>query len=480
MGLETVVAMARDGMRSAEFRSIAIDALTCARDSLEPEARAALAQMIRAGLPAVLESRAARAYGELAGEEAVPALLDLLENGALPPGVVLEAVREFATRKDLPLLSERLESAVGRDSQELLLRAIAHAAGDDGVTTLLRYLGNPPESVRPEAIGRALQYAVRKADLPRVWEALEAARDPHVQSDLALAILSAGDPGDLERLCKLAEEPRSGLSRSTLARALHHDGSARSLPLMKALLADTRGWEESRLLAQGIARVGSEDGMKYLLEMAAMGASEERRRAILQAIEECGDERALAHLSTMFTRERDAGTCFHIAKALLRLDPELTGEDLARDLTRYPSPAQRAAVAQVLETRAEPNCIGYLSRALAEETDNRARWRMARALAGCGEQGFAALRKTIDKESDPQRRFETLRGAGSLDPGGVYPLARRMLREDASPLVRGEAAGILGRSGRPGAEVELRQALSRESDDTVRESIGSALGALGR
>ncbi|MDA1097015.1 MAG: tRNA epoxyqueuosine(34) reductase QueG, partial [Chloroflexi bacterium] len=65
---------------------------------------------------------------------------------------------------------------------------------------------------------------------------------------------------------------------------------------------------------------------------------------------------------------------------------------------------------------------------------------------------------------------------GNIGDPRVVPALAVALRDEPSPIVRGHAAWALGRIGGDAALLALREALIVESDDTVREELGLALG----
>lgn len=66
---------------------------------------------------------------------------------------------------------------------------------------------------------------------------------------------------------------------------------------------------------------------------------------------------------------------------------------------------------------------------------------------------------------------------GNSGDRAAVPALARALRE-AAPVVRAHAAWALGRLGGPAATQALRGALTAETDETVREELAAALGAL--
>src|SRR2546426_12435658 len=64
------------------------------------------------------------------------------------------------------------------------------------------------------------------------------------------------------------------------------------------------------------------------------------------------------------------------------------------------------------------------------------------------------------------------------DEGAVSPLAK-VLREDASPLVRREAAFVLGQLGFKSAVPALMEAMERDDSVLVRHESAVALGSIG-
>ncbi len=479
-GLRAVLGLAQEEGRGIEFRAQAIEALAKIQPERRGEVTPLLTDILESGLPQKLEFHTANIYAHLLGPEAIPGLVDLLDAGTVRPEPLLNAMRDFARAEDLPQLTQLLEGAYNRKSQEILLRAIGKAAGAEGTQVLLDYLRNPPPGVRREAVGWALNEFAREENLPKLWEALGMEGDRHVQGALARAIAVAGGQEEIERLTQLAAAPGSRFSTEALAHALHDIGGKESVPLMVELLKTARGWEASEILAHGIARASGRQGIENLLQVVEQGGDHEQRRAVIQAIEEFGDSSFVDRLGALFERERDQGVSFHLAKAILRLDPARGPEAVASRLEEFSDSSQRAAIAQVLEKEGNVAFLPALDRILRSEKDGRAQWQMARTMASYGQDGLSALGEILSADPDPQRRASVLEGVFSVRPGGATELSRNLFFQDPSPEVRRVAAKILGNSQDASALQDLRNALATESDPEIRKIIETALRERGQ
>ncbi len=479
-GLLAVAGLARDDRAGLDLRARAIEALGELPVERREEGSTMLAGLLASGLPANLQHLAARTYGRLLGEGAVPGLLALIEGGGTRPEVLLKVLGSFATAGDVPKLTGLLARTPGAECQEGLLRAIGGAAGREGPRLLRELLADPPEGVRREAVARALDQFAGKEDLSGLWESLGGEEDRQVQAALARAIARNGGPEEVEKLARLAADPASGLSRESIARALSDTASKETVPYLLELLGSARTWEAAEPLARGIARVTGREGLEQVLALAEQGGGEERERALIQVIEDFGDPGAVDRLSDLFAREKDQGVSFHLAKAILRLDPARGQEAIAGRLAEFPDPNQRSAIAQVLEREGNAAFIPAIGKVLRGERDERAQWQMARAIASYGGEGLAAVEEILSTDPDPRRRASVLGGASSIRPDELAGISRRLLREDPSPEVRMRAAKALAMSGDPQAAELLQAALGSEGDPKMREAIEASLRDLER
>jgi len=474
-GLLAVSRIAADEGMGIEFRAGAMEALA----SVDPERRGEvlpiMAGMLEGGLPRKLEHHAAHIYGRLLGRDAVPGLVDLLEGGQVRPEPILESLRDFVRAGDLPLLTDLLGRTRGNPGQEILLRTIGSAAGEEGSRLLMDYLQNPPAGLRRSSVAWALDEFVRKDDLPALWDALSLEGDRDVQGALARAIAGVGGENEIEKLAQLAADPGSGFSTDALARAIQDTGGKESVSLMKELLGKAKGWEAAEPLAHAIARNSGRQGVMDLLQLAGQGGNEERRCAIIQAIEEFGDPSMAGQREEMFEGEKDQRVSFHLAKAMLRLDPAGGPGALAGRLEELTDPGQRAAIAQVLEKEGNPAFLPTLDRVLRTENDGRAQFQMARTMSSYGSEGVAAVRDILSSDPNPQRRVAVLEGMHSVQPGEALEISRSLFLKDPSPEVRRMAADILADTGGPAALRELQGALQSESDPGIRELIEKIL-----
>jgi HEAT repeat protein len=479
-GLEAVARMARDADASIETRARAIEALAGAPPETRDAALAAFAELLQSGLPQKLEFHAAHACGRLFGEgQGVAGLLGLLESGTIRAEPLLHAVRDLARAEDIPRLTEMLGRTRGREGDELLLRAIGSAAGPQGSAVLLDMLRNPPEGVARKAVGGALAELARREDLPALWESLQAETDRGAQAELARAIARAGGGPEIEKLAALAADPASGLSREAFARAVHDAATVENVPLLLDALRDCRGWESAEPLARSITRLVGREGVEKLLEIAESGGSEERRRAVIQAIEDFGDAADVDRLASLLARETDHAAAFHLAKAILRLDPAQGPAALAERYAEISSGNGRAALADILAREGSSALIPTLGRLFESESHGRAQWHLARALASFGPEGVAAVGELLSRDSDPRRRGEALAGVESVSPEDAVALARGFLG-DPSPELRGRAMKVVAGSRDPADAELLLRTLESEADPKLRESIESLLRERGR
>ncbi|MBI4600771.1 MAG: HEAT repeat domain-containing protein, partial [Planctomycetes bacterium] len=167
---------------------------------------------------------------------------------------------------------------------------------------------------------------------------------------------------------------------------------------------------------------------------------------------------------------------------LLRAIGSAAGPEGGRTLLGYlesaPEGVRREAVVEALADLAKkeelPALIPALTRLLEAETQGRAQWQLARAIASHGPEGVAAVGEILARDPDPRRRGEVLRGLESVHPEEAAALARGFLL-DPSPELRGRALKVLASSGDPAAPDALRAALEVETEPGLREAIAVLL-----
>ena len=120
--------------------------------------------------------------------------------------------------------------------------------------------------------------------------------------------------------------------------------------------------------------------------------------------------------------------------------------------------------------------VGAAYAELTRDAENRARPELVELLS-LDDDGFRErFRQSAVLRAKPEgmRRNVCVALGNIADPTTVDPLTR-VLREDASPIVRGHAAWALGRIGTVEAVATLRAALGTEIETTAQEEIALAL-----
>ena len=119
--------------------------------------------------------------------------------------------------------------------------------------------------------------------------------------------------------------------------------------------------------------------------------------------------------------------------------------------------------------------VGAAYTELTRDAENRARPELIELLT-LDDDGFRErFRQSAVLRAKPEgmRRNVCVALGNIADPDTVAPLTR-VLREDASPIVRGHAAWALGRIGTEEAVAALLEALEAEADTSVQEEIALA------
>ena len=122
--------------------------------------------------------------------------------------------------------------------------------------------------------------------------------------------------------------------------------------------------------------------------------------------------------------------------------------------------------------------VGAAYAELTRDAENRARPELIELLT-LDDDGFRErFRQSAVLRAKPEgmRRNVCVALGNIADPDTVAPLTR-VLREDASPIVRGHAAWALGRIGTAEAVAALTEALEAETDANPREEIALALAS---
>jgi HEAT repeat protein len=101
---------------------------------------------------------------------------------------------------------------------------------------------------------------------------------------------------------------------------------------------------------------------------------------------------------------------------------------------------------------------------------------VARALAGMGAEGLAALREALAHE-DFKVRGLAAEALGRVSDPGVVPDLIPLLRDPSGP-VRAYAAEVLGKLGSPESMAPLREALGKETETFPRSEMEKAIEAL--
>ena len=124
--------------------------------------------------------------------------------------------------------------------------------------------------------------------------------------------------------------------------------------------------------------------------------------------------------------------------------------------------------------------VGQAYEELTRDAEGRARPELIELLS-LDDDGFRErFRQSAVLRAKPEgmRRNVCVALGNIADPETVGPLTR-VLRDDASPIVRGHAAWALGRIGGADAVAALEDARSLETDTSALEEIAAALGEAG-
>lgn len=352
------------------------------------------------------QAAAARILGAIGGEEALGALLSLLEG----PSRAAEAAAQ-ALRAMTPLPVEALGHALAEGSSRMRAVLLPRIDQPEFELAVRRTLADPDEQVRVAAI-RSLVRMARSSAAPAIFECLEDESGLVRQAALT-ALLAIGGP-ELERRAMWGADSKGVLTRRASLRILGHFGFPGAERRLLAALEDPD--RQCRDIAlQGLVVFDSKEAVAAILSRATAKDRDTRSSAV----------RAMGRLDPAIARD-----ALHAA---LEDSEEWVRYYACRSVGRLEDQSSRAAVIERLDDPAKLVRIAAID-AIAHLGGREA----AEILAGCAESEDEDVRRAgvvglgIVGGSDARAAIE--RALGASDP------ATRLLALSALEKTRSEAS----------------------------------------
>ncbi len=488
-GVEIVMGFLDNTDNSLSNRREILDSL----EKLPPESAALvasdLADFIASGPHRELESKAARVFGRLHGEEGVGSLIELLENRPdIRPEVLFEAMGSIGGGEELDSMIGLMDGDWSREQKRTLMESIGRASLEEGNTdTLMDLLREQPPGMSQRLVADGIERLSHQLDADFLADALREIppNDPRAQEAIARALAHTGGTEGLERLLEAAADPDFDLSDRALARALEGSSSPEATTAMIDLLKTSTRQDIVEPLARGLSRNGNSETVGALLDLLESSPNPEQRRAIARALEET-NRNALPQdrLLDLISRENDSEIARNLGRSLERLYPNFVeehGESLFQNAESGP---ERVAYARMLSRHGGERAVGTIADQLTREPDRQAAAEMAHML-GRSDEGIRRAGNIISQTPAHQgeNRHSIMWGLHS-GSSSENPAARNLFLQiagsDPSPHMRSQAAEILAHRNDVGVLPQLEELVSRERDEGARARMQLSIQRLHR
>jgi len=397
--------------------------------------------------------------GWLEAEEAIPALIDLLEAPGQVGPAALHALQTFGRQVDAPLMNY-LDSS-GSELRLLLLPMIGGRGS--GLAPIYACLDDPEPSVRSAAcatLGRIGDPAAVENLFGRLGD-----RDQGVVLAAVSAIQSLGSPLT-EQLALVAARSADAAIRRAAMRVVSYFGYASGIEVMLLGMADP----DERLRDVAIAGLAYiEDGRAVAALLGAADHASPKTRASVM--------RALGHLPLAVVGEplrrglgdADGWVRYYACQALGKLR-DTTAVPTIVALIDDPAGQVRVAAVDALASLQTDESFAALREAARSADLDMQR----AALLGLGAaKRPEALPALLDglRSADATTRLVALAGVAELDHAEVIPALLRAATDPAEALRKGAVAYL---AGRPGEEAS-RALAGLVADRTLRAVALEAL-----
>ena len=415
----------------------------------DPQATRALIEALRDENVNV-RFHAIEALGKLKANEALEPLLSFAETrDFFLAFVALEALRQIADERSaervLPLLNDDV-------LREAAIETLGAIGGVEAVPTLVNLLNE--DGFSAAAIAQALEtLAVRFANDPaksaeiaaRALDAIDDAGKAHLlealdnanESALSPLIFVAGwfdDPKINKKLAALLENENA---REAAAEALARHGSGAVELLLESLEADDL--EVRRTAARTLGQIGDARALEPLIELLETGDAAIRLAAV-EALKSLADSAMVPRFCELL-----AAADVNVREAAIRIAGSLGAKDFADKIfeccDESDERVRRAAIEQLPHINDE-RAVATLIRALKEGSP-RVRETAAKALAQVktGE-SVAALREALS-DADSWTRYFAVRALGALHDAASREMLIEIAERDAAEHVRAAAGEVL-------------------------------------
>ena len=488
-GVEIVMGFLDNSENSLSNRREILDSLERLPPERAAEVAPELADFIASGPHRELQSKAARAFGRMHGEEGVDSLIGLLENRPdIRPEVLFEAMGSIGGGEELDSMIGLMDGDWSREQKRALMESIGRASLEDGNTdTLMDLLKEQPPGMSQRLVADGIERLSHQLDADFLADALREIppNDPRAQEAIARALAHTGGTEGLERLLEAAADPDFDLSDRALARALEGASSPEATTAMMDLLKTSTRQDIVEPLARGLSRNGNSETVGAMLDLLETSPNPEQRRAIARALEET-NRNALPQdrLLDLISRENDSEIARNLGRSLERLYPNFVeehGESLFQDAESGP---ERVAYARMLSRHGGERAVGTIADQLTREPDRQAAAEMAHML-GRSDEGIRRAGNIISQTPAHQgeNRHSIMWGLHS-GSSSENPAARNLFLQiaasDPSPHMRSQAAEILAHRNDIGVLPQLQGLVSQEKDEGARARMQLSIQRLQR
>ncbi len=488
-GVEIVMGFLDNNDNSLANRREILESLERLPPERAKEVAPDLADFIASDPHRELQAQAARAYGQMHGDEGVDSLIGLLDDRPdIKPEVLFQAMGSIAGKEELGSMIDLMDNDWSREQKRSLMESIGRASLEDGdPDTLMKLLKEQPPGMSQRLVAEGIENLSHDLDTDFLADALrEVPDDPRAQESIARALARNGGKEGLELLLEAAADPEFELNDRAFARALREASGSEATSAMMDLLANSNREDIVETLARGLSRNADKATMGAMLDILESSPHPEQRRAIARAIEE-GNRNSLPpeRLLDLISKENDSDIARNLGRSLERLYPDFVAEQAGSLFENAGSAAERVAYARLLSRQEDGAGLSNIAEQLWRETDREAAHEMARML-GRNDAGIRQAREILSNPEvhrDGENRHSILWGIHSGSSSQNQPANDFFLQiaaSDRSPHMRSQAAEILARRNNVGALPQLASIISQEKDEAARSRMQQSLERLRR
>ena len=351
-----------------------------------PEDTSALLSLLGGSWTKGMEESILRAAARTAGNGEV--LLDLLKEP--PEGVDRQTIaRALADAAAWSSLDDQtiIAAMTGESSREVraeLARALVRSGGE-GLDRLLELAVNPERAMEAcfdaDSLAAALAESARPEFVPTMAELLGQVKDRETAHRLAKSIVEAGGRDGVETLLDLiADRTISGEKLHAITESIAEAGRPEDATRLFEILENTHHPDGARALLEAAYQLSGDAGRDHCLSLLREAADGDVRAAAADVLGRHDAGRHLTELVDVLGREEFGRAQWHLARAIADAGPA----GLARlgEIMKGDGNGQRKhAILDVLSSFHLNESVGVLREAMAQETDQHLRARIAEAIA---------------------------------------------------------------------------------------------------